>query len=178
MLVVVYLGIVKVMRQIVLIAHNVRSTHNVGSLLRTADGLGVDKVYLTGYTPYPLLDPDERLPHLATKLDKQIHKTALGAEQTVDWEHTDDIFDLLNTLRKSSFLIVALEQAAGSISLPDFKSSGKIALIVGREVEGIEPEILTSADSVLEIPMLGKKESFNIAQAAAVALYHMRYLAS
>src|SRR5579885_2599476 len=78
-------------RQIVLIAHDLRSTHNIGSLLRTADGLGVEKVFITGYSPYPLMARDDRLPHLAQKLDRDIHKTALGAEQSVAWEHDVDV---------------------------------------------------------------------------------------
>jgi tRNA G18 (ribose-2'-O)-methylase SpoU len=165
------------MRSIILIAHNLRSAHNVGSLLRTADGLGVDKVYLTGYTPYPLADNDERLPHLAIKLDKQINKTALGAEKMITWEHDDDILGLLAKLRSNNYQIAALEQASKSISLPKFKAPDKIALIVGREVEGLEPEVLAAADAVLEIPIFGQKESFNVAAAAAMALFHVRFLA-
>lgn len=160
--------------KIILIAHNIRSTHNVGSLLRTAEGLGVDKVYLTGYTPYPLTSHDSRLPHMAAKLDKQIHKTALGAEKLVQWQHVEDIFAVINELKKNSFTVAALEQAKGSTPLPQFKSPQKTALVVGREVEGVEPEVLKACDEVLEIPMLGQKESFNVAAAAAMALYHLR----
>lgn len=163
---------------IVLIAHNLRSTHNVGSLLRTADGLGVGKVYLTGYSPYPLRETaretDSRLPHLAAKTANQIAKTALGAEKLPFWEHQEDIFAVLEVLRRDGYKIAALEQAATSISLSNFKVSGKIALIVGREVEGIETEIQKAADYILEIPMHGQKESFNVAVAAAIALYHLQ----
>src|SRR5579863_6553497 len=101
-------------RQIILIAHNVRSTHNIGSLLRTADGLGVKKVYLTGYTPYPLSKTDERLPHLAKKIDARIHKTALGAEKSVSWEHESDVFKVISKLRQDGFLVAALEQNSKS----------------------------------------------------------------
>ncbi|HUY85462.1 MAG TPA: RNA methyltransferase [Candidatus Dormibacteraeota bacterium] len=163
------------MRNLVLIAHNLRSAHNVGSLLRTAEGLGVGKVYLSGYSPYPLSANDERLPHLARKIDRQIQKTALGAEKFVDWRHEPDVTKLITGLRDKGFTIAALEQAPGAIKLPDFKPSDRIALIVGREVEGIEPEILELCDLALEIPMLGRKESFNVAQAAAMALYHCRF---
>ena len=165
------------MRQIVLIAHNLRSTHNVGSLLRTAEGLGVAEVYLTGYTPYPLESDDKRLPHLAAKLDKQIHKTALGAEKSTNWRREADVFNITGDLKSRGFKVAALEQTSGSKSLPDFKPPDKIAIIVGREVEGLEPEVIKTADLSLEIPMSGKKESFNVAQAAAMALYHLRYLA-
>lgn len=163
------------MVKLVLIAHNLRSAHNVGSLLRTAEGLGVNQVFLTGYTPYPFSPNDERLPHLALKTDKQISKTALGAEKLVDWQHVPDVNIALADLKKQGFTVAALEQAPGSIKLPDFKPPAKLALIVGREVEGIEPEILAICDQTLEIPMLGRKESFNVAQAAAMALYHCRF---
>jgi 23S rRNA (guanosine2251-2'-O)-methyltransferase len=161
------------MRSIVLIAHNLRSSHNVGSLLRTADGLGVQEVYLTGYTPYPLLSDDGRLPHLAHKIDAQISKTALGAQKTLG--KPADIVEVINDLKQQGYRICALEQAANSIKLPDYQPPDKIAILVGREVEGIEPEILAKCDQILEIPMLGQKESFNVVQAAAMALYHCRF---
>src|SRR5207253_1483140 len=110
-----------------------------GSLLRTADGLGVTEVCLTGYTPYPASPNDDRLPHLAAKIDKQIAKTALGAEKSQVWRHQDNIESLIKELRKQGYLIAALEQVPNSVKLPDFKPPSKIAVIVGREVEGIEP---------------------------------------
>ncbi len=160
------------MREIILIAHNLRSTHNVGSLLRTADGLGVSKVYLTGYTPYPLAENDKRMPHEAKKLDAQIQKTALGAEKTVDWHQRSDIDSLIAELKKAGYKVAALEQAEGSISLNTFKPPEMLAIILGREVEGLESEVLDLCDFALEIPMKGQKESFNVVQAAAMALYH------
>jgi 23S rRNA (guanosine2251-2'-O)-methyltransferase len=165
------------MKQLILIAHNLRSAHNVGSLLRTAEGLGVDKVYLTGYTPYPLHADDKRLPHLATKINKQISKTALGAETSQSWQHLDEVDGLIKELKQNGCLVTALEQAPDTTKLTDFKAPDKIALIVGREVEGVEPEVLAVCDQVLEIPMFGKKESFNVAQATAMALYHLRFIA-
>ncbi|MEK7599952.1 MAG: TrmH family RNA methyltransferase [Patescibacteria group bacterium] len=165
------------MKHLILIAHNLRSAHNVGSLLRTAEGLGVDKVYLTGYTPYPLHSKDERLPHLATKIDKQISKTALGAETSQSWQHINEIDGLIKELKQDDYLVTALEQTPNSIKLTDFKSRGKVALIVGREVEGVEPEVLAACDNIVEIPMFGSKESFNVAQAAAMSLYHLRFMA-
>lgn len=163
------------MRDLILIAHNVRSCHNVGSLLRTAEGLGVTRVFLTGYTPYPLRAGDTRLPHLAAKIHRQIQKTALGAELSQPWEQTDDIAPLLKKLRSEGYIIAAVEQAPGAASLPAFQPPDKLALIAGREVEGIEPEVLKRCDHILEIPMFGKKESFNVVQAAAMALYHSRF---
>lgn len=163
------------MQSLVLIAHNLRSTHNVGSLLRTAEGLGVARVYLTGYTPYPLAPHDERLPHLAAKIDRQIHKTALDAEQLVAWQQSSSLETVLAGLRAEGYSIAAVEQAANAIALPAFEPPEKLALLVGREVEGVEPEVLAACDQIIEIPMFGKKESFNVVQAAAMALYHCRF---
>lgn len=163
------------MADVVLVAHNLRSTHNIGSLLRTAEGLGINQVILSGYTPYPLEINDHRLPHLAQKINKQISKTALGAENMVNWRHLDDINPLLVELRDQGYSIVGLEQTEHSIELNDYQSPDKIALIIGREVEGLEPEIIAQCDQLVEIPMLGRKESFNVVQAAAMALYQIRY---
>lgn len=165
------------MRQITIIAHNLRSAHNVGSLLRTAEGLGVDKVYLTGYSPYPQSADDSRLPHLAAKIHTQIKKTALDAEQQIDWQHSEDIKSVIAELHGQGYVVAAIEQAANSTKLPDYAPPDKLALIIGREVEGIEKEVLALCDVVLEIPMFGKKESFNVVQAAAMALYHCRFYA-
>lgn len=164
-------------RKIILIAHNVRSTHNVGSLLRTADGLGLQHVYLTGYTPYPEEPNDSRLPHIRARAAKQINKTALGAENSVPWSHADDIKEVIKHLEKDGFLIIALEQTVKANSLPDFQSSQDIALILGNEVEGLDAHTLKLIHTHLQIPMLGTKESFNVANAAAMALYHFRHLA-
>lgn len=156
-----------------MIAHNLRSAHNVGSLLRTAEGLGVKQVYLTGYTPYPLQPEDERLPHQVLKIDKQISKTALGAEKLLG-VHAD-INAALTDLKNSGYVIAAIEQSENSVELPKYNPPSKVALVVGREVDGLEPEILNQCQTVLEIPMFGKKESFNVVQAAAITLYHCRF---
>lgn len=163
------------MREIIVIAHNVRSTHNVGSLLRTAEGLGVTKVYLTGYTPYPAIKKDDRLPHLAAKLSRQIAKTSLGAEKLVPWKHRDNIFELVDELETKGWQVCALEQTAQAVSLADFKAPAKVAIVLGREVEGIEAEVLGRLGRHIYIPMHGKKESFNVVQAAAMCLYALRF---
>jgi tRNA G18 (ribose-2'-O)-methylase SpoU len=163
------------MRSIIVIAHDIRSTHNVGSLLRTADGLGVAKVYLTGYTPYPIAPNDPRLPHIATKLDAAIHKTALGAEHTVVWSQVDNVFTVLSRLREDGFTICALEQTTDAIDLNKFSAPEKCAILLGSEVTGIDPKLLKEVDKSLVIPMFGKKESFNVIQAAAMALYQLRF---
>lgn len=162
---------------IFLIVHNVRSCYNVGSLLRTADTMGVSWVYLTGYTPYPKSAGDTRPPHIADKMDRQISKTALGAEKTLDWEHAEDVFAIIEQLKKKGAAVAALEQTDRADPLPGFKSKADIALIVGREVEGLEEAVLQKADIHLEIPMLGNKESLNVASAGAIALYHLRFVA-
>ncbi len=165
----------KSMKQIILIAHNLRSCHNIGSLLRTADGLGVQQVILSGYTPYPLSANDTRLPHEALRIHRQITKTALGAEEYVAWKQSLNIEKTIASVKDDGYSIFALEQTQSSIALPDFRPPGKIALILGREVEGIEPEVLELCDGSLEIPMFGKKESYNVVQAAAMALYHCTF---
>lgn len=161
---------------IVVIAHNIRSTHNVGALLRTAEGLGVAMVYLTGYTPYPLVPDDTRLPHIAQKLASQIKKTALGAESTQPWRHADAIDPLLAALRADGYTLIGLEQTPHSQPLPAFATPARIALVLGSEVEGIDPAVIAVLDGCVEIPMFGQKESFNVIHAAAMALYHCRFM--
>jgi len=163
------------MRTIVLIAHNLRSCHNVGSLLRTAEGLGLQCVFLTGYTPYPVKNNDTRLPHLSAKITRQIQKTALGAEQTQNWQQNDSIQKTIAELKAAGFTVVAVEQTSSAVSLPSFRPGDKVALLMGREVEGVEPEVLALCDNAIEIPMFGQKESFNVVQAAAMSLYHCRF---
>ena len=162
-------------RDIVLIVHNVRSSHNVGSLLRTADGLGVTKVFLTGYTPYPITSKDPRLPHLARKIDYQIAKTALGAEHSQPWQFEPSIQKVIRRLQHDGYATVALEQSPSAQEIRSFTPPQKVALIVGNEVSGLDDEILASVKQHVFIPMLGKKESFNVVQAAAMALYQCRY---
>jgi len=164
------------MRKITLVVHNVRSAHNVGSILRTADGLGMDKVYLTGYTPHPPSAKDKRLPHMAQKIGRQINKTALGAEETVAWQYEPDIMSAIKKLKDAGYSLAALEQTTEAISIADFKPPAKLALLVGNEVGGLEKAVLGLCDIHLQIPMSGKKESFNVAIAAAIALYHLKNL--
>lgn len=162
-------------RQIVLIAHNVRSCHNVGSLMRTAEGLGVNRLYLTGYTPYPETPDDSRLAHLRSKMTRQIHKTALGAENTLSWSHEPDLASLARQLKSDNFRIAALEQTPDSINLWEYTPSQKVALLVGNEIEGLDKNALAISDDYLQIPMLGTKESFNVTVAAGIGLYHLRF---
>jgi 23S rRNA (guanosine2251-2'-O)-methyltransferase len=163
------------MKQLILIVHNVRSAHNVGSLLRTADAMAVDKVYLTGFTPYPLQKSDSRPPHVRGQIDRKITKTSLGAEKSVDWDHQEDVSELITSLKRLGVQVVVLEQTPAAKPLSKFTGQDTLALIVGNEVEGLDLEILRAADEQVMIPMLGTKESLNVANAAAIALYCLRH---
>lgn len=145
-----------------LIIHDIRSAHNVGSLFRTADALGVSKIFLTGYTP----TPTDRF----GRKDQKIAKVSLGAEETVVWEKRE-IHELIQELKKEGMQVVALEQAKGATLLDSYTPKGGTALIVGNEVEGVPEDVLEAADQVVEIPMLGSKESLNVSVAAGIALY-------
>ena len=160
------------MPEIIVIAHNIRSTHNVGAIFRTAEGFGVSKIILSGYTPYPTIEHDSRLPHISEKLTSQIHKTALDAETMVPFEYTEDA--PLQTLKNSGYRIVALEQNDRSINLADYETPEKMALLIGEEVHGITDELIKQCDDIIEIPMFGKKESFNVSVATGIALYALK----
>lgn len=162
------------MPEIVVIAHNIRSTHNVGAIFRTAEGFGITKIILSGYTPYPRLKNDTRLPHISEKLTSQIHKTALGAEAIVPFEY-QEMPDIPH-LKNEGYRIVGLEQAPTSILLPTYKSPEKVALLLGEEVHGIPDELLSLCDDIIEIPMTGQKESFNVSVATGIALYQLSLL--
>lgn len=157
------------MPEIILILHNIRSTYNVGAILRTAESFAVNKVFCSGYTPYPILENDPRLPHIREKLNTQISKSALGAEKLVNIEHYDELD--LSTIKKQGYRLVGLEQNNRSVEISKYKSPEKIALLLGEEVSGISIENLELCDDIIEIPMHGKKESFNVSVAAGIALY-------
>lgn len=156
------------MPEITVIVHNIRSAHNVGAIFRTAEGFGVHQLILSGYTPYPAHDADARLPHIARKITDQIHKVALGAETMVPFEYHEDLDAWLDN---ATLPVYALEQTSDSINLSDFKPPEKFALLLGEEVNGIEPRYLDRCKAAIEIPMRGQKESFNVSVAAGIALY-------
>jgi 23S rRNA (guanosine2251-2'-O)-methyltransferase len=160
------------MRSIVLLVHNIRSTHNVGSLFRTAEGFGIEHIYFSGYSPYPHAKHDIRLPHIAHAMTNKIHKTALGAELLVPFSYSES--PPINQLKQEGYTIIGLEQDQGSVELSKFKAADKIALLLGEEVEGIETDLRSYCDALIEIPMHGKKESFNVSVAAGIALYALR----
>ena len=162
------------MREIVVIAHNIQSTHNVGAIFRTAEGFGIQKIIFSGYTPYPKTPDDTRLPHISEKLTLQIHKTALDAESIVPFEYQET--PNLARLKQDGYTIVGLEQTERSHKLPNYTPPQKIALLLGEEVHGIPSELLEQCDDIIEIPMVGQKESFNVSVAAGIALYALSTL--
>jgi len=156
--------------------HNIRSCYNVGAILRTAEGFGVSKVVLSGYTPR--VHDKNLLPHLRGKLDKEIHKTALGAEDMLDIYSCDDIISELKSLKEQGYQIVGLENNIESVPIYDLCDSklkdvlsDKIVLVLGEEVDGINYSLYELIDLFVQIPMKGQKESFNVSVAAGIAMY-------
>jgi tRNA G18 (ribose-2'-O)-methylase SpoU len=175
-------GILEFMK-ISLVAHDIRSTHNVGAFFRTCDGLGVSEIIFSGYTPYPTFEGDSRLPHFADKITRQIHKTALGAESTVDFIRFENLEDVLVHMKAQNAVLVALEQSTTSLSpaecagvLKQQYQDRPVALILGNEIHGVKDEILAQVDLIMEIPMHGLKESFNVSVATGIALYALTNL--
>ncbi|MFH1608767.1 MAG: TrmH family RNA methyltransferase [Patescibacteria group bacterium] len=147
----------------ILILPDIRSAQNVGAIFRTAEAVGISKIFLTGVSPCPL----DRF----NKTRKDIAKSALGAELTVPWEYKKNLTMFLNKLKKEKFKIIAIEQDKKSISYKKVKLSQKNAFIVGTEVSGLPKNILKKCDQIAEIPMLGKKESLNVSVATGIALF-------
>ncbi len=144
---------------VVIILDNVRSMHNVGSVFRTADGFAVEKLVLCGITAQP--------PH------REIEKTALGATQSVEWEHIEDTLVAIDKYRELGYEIIAIEQAKDSMMLNTFKPklTNKYALIFGNEVNGVSDEAMQKIDKCIEIPQFGTKHSFNIVISAGITLW-------
>jgi 23S rRNA (guanosine2251-2'-O)-methyltransferase len=157
------------------VLNDIRSAGNVGAILRTADACGVETVYICGYTPYPSQPGDTRPPHVADSNTRAIAKTALGAEQTIRIQRYEYLTEVITALRHNHYEIAGLEQAESSSDLFDFHPTGPLALILGNEVDGIAPDTLAGCDHILELPMIGHKESLNVATAAGIALYHLRF---
>ncbi len=153
----------RIMRRFVVL-HNIRSAHNVGSIFRTADGAGVSRIYLTGYTPAP----SDRF----GRTHEEIVKTSLGATEFVVWEQIEVIGDCLRKLRDDGVEIVAIEQHARAVDYKTFIPTKDIAFIFGNEIDGVPKEVCADADHVLMIPMQGKKESLNVSVAAGIVLFH------
>lgn len=153
------------MKRTIIILDNIRSAHNVGSIFRTADGAGVEKIYLVGTTPPPI----DRFGREVA----EIKKTSLGASQMVEWEYVDnkDVEALLLKIKNDGFEIVAVEQTPSSISFYDFVPSNKTCYIFGNEIDGVGETLLNIADRAIEIPMKGKKESLNVSVSTGIVLF-------
>lgn len=151
----------------ILILHNIRSVENVGAMFRTADAAGIDKIYLTGYTPTPLDRFGRKRGDLA--------KSALGAEEFVAWEQKKSISSLFTQLKREGFQLIAIEQDKKSIDYKTLRlrSGQGYAFIVGTEVTGIPKNILEKCDVIAEIPMRGKKESLNVSVSLGIALFRI-----
>lgn len=165
--------------EVVLVLHNIRSCYNVGAILRTAEGLGVKRVYLSGYTPR--VHDKNLVPHLREKIDHEIHKTALGAEDLIKIIPEDDIKTMIVKRRTDGWRIVGLENNINGrlcqLDDPRIKEKlgDRVILIPGEEVGGIDPELHNLINEFLEIPMRGKKESFNVSVATGIALFGLLY---
>jgi tRNA G18 (ribose-2'-O)-methylase SpoU len=152
-------------KKVSLILHDVRSAHNVGSLFRSSDALGISEIYLTGYTPAPI-------DRFGRKV-KEIAKTALGAEETISWHSVKSLDSVIRKLKKNNTQIIAIEQSKSSIDYKKLKVRGNTAFILGNEVDGLSEKILNKVDKIVEIPMKGEKESLNVAIAGSVVLFRI-----
>lgn len=158
-------------RELVLVLDNIRSIYNVGSIFRSADGAGVKKVYLTGITPYPKMVNDARKPWEIETVSQKLHKTALGAEEFVDWEYANTAEDIVKHLESEKYKIIGLEQTMDAQNVFQYHTADKVALIVGNEIEGVSPALLDLCDGKVVIPMVGRKESLNVSVATAIAVF-------
>lgn len=146
---------------LILVLDDIRSLHNIGSVFRTSDAFLVEKIILCGIT--------------ATPPNKEIHKTALGATETVAWEHHENVLEVIENLKKENILTLAIEQVESSIFLQDFKvvKNQKYALVFGNEVYGVAQEAVALCDGCIEIPQLGTKHSLNIAVSAGIVVWDL-----
>ena len=150
--------------RVAVVLDNIRSLYNTGSILRTADGAGVERLVLCGITPRP----DQ-----GTRQRRAIAKTALGAEETVRWEYEADVQTALTRLAAEGYQLVAVETSPDAISVFDWRPTWPVGLIFGHEKDGISPDIASHVHTVIRIPMLGQKRSLNVATAAGVVLYEL-----
>ena len=152
-------------KRVAIVIDNLRSNHNVGSIFRTADALGVSKIYLCGTTPTPLDKYGRPVGEIA--------KTALGAEKSISWEYAKTTAGAIKKLKKSGVEIIAIEQSENSVDYKKIKSKGDVAFVLGNEVDGVSKNVLKLCDIVAEIPMKGGKESLNVAVAGGVAMFRI-----
>ena len=148
---------------LVVVLDNIRSLHNIGSVFRTSDAFRVECIYLCGITATP--------PH------PEMHKTALGAEFTVDWKYVDNAVDAVDNLRKAGYMVYSVEQAEGSIMLDELEldKSKKYAIVMGNEVKGVQQEVVDMCDGCIEIPQFGTKHSLNVSVTAGIMIWEFAH---
>lgn len=146
---------------LIVILDNIRSLNNIGSVFRTSDAFAIEKIYLCGITAVPP--------------NKEIHKTALGATESVDWEYVEDTLTLVEKLKSEGIVTAAIEQAEKSVKLQDFnvKSAEKYAIVMGNEVKGVQQEVVDACDYCIEIPQFGTKHSLNISVTTGIVLWDL-----
>jgi len=152
------------MQKVAVLLHNIRSVHNVGAILRTADAAGVSHVYLSGYTPTPV----DRF----GRARKEIEKTALGAEGVVSWSQERNVTTLLRKLKRENYNIVGVEQDERARNFRTYSRKGPTLFVFGNEVRGISRQLRAQCDTLIEIPMHGTKESLNVSVAAGIILFN------
>lgn len=146
-------------RRIHVIANDIRSRENVGAILRTAEFLGVEKVWITGYSPVPA--------------DPKVAKVSLGAEKSIAWEQVTDVRECFARLKEDGFRLTALELKTDAMDLAEYRTPTRLALVLGNEVEGVPPSVIQRCDDVVMIKRRGKKESLNVAVAAGIAMWEL-----
>lgn len=162
-------------RTIAVIAHNLRSVWNVGSVLRTSEVFAATRVYVTGFSPYPAQHADDpRDPKLQAQQTKRMGKAAAGAELTMPVTHLPEVEPLLDSLRADGYTVAGLEIDPGAVPVTDYRPPHRVAVLLGDEVRGIETPLRERCDVLLQIPMSGQKGSLNVSVAAGIALYHLR----
>lgn len=161
-------------KQIFVIANDIRSLINVGTIFRICDGLAVKKLFLCGLTGHPKYQNDPRRFEVTERADKEIKKTALAGFENVDWEYRENILDLLEKLKKQNIQIVSLEQVSQSINYLEADYKFPLAIVVGHEREGVEQEVIKLSDLAVEIPMFGKGKSLNVATSLGILGYEIR----
>lgn len=161
--------------KVAVVLPDIRSTYNVGAVFRTAEAAGISQLVTCGYTPYPAVPSDLRPPHVIAANTRAIAKTALGAETMVPHRHYASLESAIAALRSGGYGIVALELSSAADPLFSYRPQGPVALVLGPEVTGLSAYQLAAVDTVLALPMLGRKESLNVSVAAGIALYHLRW---
>lgn len=157
-----------------MIAHNLRSVHNVGALLRTGEVFAVEKIHTTGFTPYPTQPDDSRDARLRARQTRKMAKSAAGAEHTMPLTHGLDVHALIDSLHGQGYVVAGLENDPSAEPIDEYRPGGKIALILGDEVHGIQESLQDRCDMLLQIPVFGGKNTLNVSVAAGIALYLLR----